>query len=66
MLIELLIDKIILHDDRIEIYYKTHNVEENPDEANEVSRDFSLHGTKIKITRKGFSVTFWVCFEKIN
>ena len=46
MLIELLIEKIILHDDRIEIYYKTHNEAENPDEASEVSRDFSLNGTK--------------------
>ena len=53
MLIELLIEKIILYDDRVEIYYKTHNEAENPDEASEVSRDFSLNGTKIKITRKG-------------
>lgn len=61
MLIELLIEKIILYDDRVEIYYKTHNEAENPDEASEVSREFSLNGTE-KITQRGFCATFRVSF----
>ena len=51
MLIDTLVDKIILFDDKIEIYYKyTHN--NNPDEiSQEIRRDFCLpFGKRIAVT----------------
>ncbi len=58
VMIELLIEKIIVHEEKIEIFYKTNNTT-NPDEPTlEVHRDFCLFGRKIKITQKGFETTF--------
>ena len=58
LLIELLIDKIILYEDKIEIFYKYTN-NNNPDEPQaEVHRDFFLCGQEIKITQSGFSTIF--------
>ena len=58
LLIEFLIDKIILYEDKIEIFYKYTN-NNNPDEPQaEVHRDFSLYGREIKITQSGFSTVF--------
>ncbi|MBR3875416.1 MAG: recombinase family protein [Clostridia bacterium] len=57
-MIELLIDKIILYEDRIEIFYIYGN-NTDPDEPNlEVHRDFFLSSQKIKITQRGFEATF--------
>ena len=57
-MIELLIDKIILYEDRIEIFYIYGN-NTDPDEPNlEVHRDFFLSTPKIKITGRGFEATF--------
>ena len=57
LLIEFLIDKIILYEDKIEIFYKYTN-NNNPDEPiTEVHRDFSLYGQEIKITQSGFSTS---------
>ena len=57
-MIELLIDKIIIYEDRIEIFYVYGN-NTDPDEPNlEVHRDFSLYSQKIKITQRGFEATF--------
>ena len=57
-MIELLIDKIILYEDRIEIFYVYGN-NTDPDEPNlEVHRDFFLYGQEIKITQSGFSTVF--------
>ncbi len=57
-MIELLIDKIILYEDRIEIFYVYGN-NTDPDEPNlEVHRDFFLSNQKIKITQRGFEATF--------
>ena len=58
LLIEILIDKIILYEDKIEIFYKYTN-NNNPDEPiTEVHRDFFLCGQEIKITQSGFSTIF--------
>ena len=52
--IEMLIDKVILYDDRIEIHYKY--TDKNPDETlTEVHRDFLLCDIEIKITQRDFS-----------
>jgi hypothetical protein len=57
-MIELFIDKIILYEDRIEIFYIYGN-NTDPDEPNlEVHRDFFLSNRKIKITQRGFEATF--------
>jgi len=57
-MIELLIDKIILYEDKIEIFYKYTN-NNNPDEPQtEVHRDFFLCNQEIKITQRGFEATF--------
>ena len=56
-LIESLIDKVVLYEDKIEITYKYTN--NNPDDFHkEVHRDFLLYGLEIKITQSGFSVIF--------
>ena len=56
-LIESLIDKVVLYEDKIEITYKYTN--HNPDDFHkEVHRDFLLYGLEIKITQSGFSVIF--------
>ena len=58
LLIEFLIDKIILYEDKIEIFYK-YTKNNNPDEPiTEVHRDFYLFNQKIKITQRGFEATF--------
>jgi DNA invertase Pin-like site-specific DNA recombinase len=58
IMIELLISKVILDEDKIEIFYKTNN-DKNPDELSfEVHRDFYLLGHKIKITQRGFEIAF--------
>ena len=58
LLIEFLIDKIILYEDKIEIFYKYTN-NNNPDEPiTEVHRDFFLCNQEIKITGSGFSTVF--------
>ena len=58
ILIEFLIDKIILYEDKIEIFYKYTN-NNNPDEPRaEVHRDFYLYEQMIKITQSGFSTIF--------
>ena len=57
MLVELLIDKVILYDDKIEITYKYNSTD--PDEPEkEVRRDLLLFGKKIKITQRSFTVLF--------
>ena len=57
-MIELLIDKIILYEDRIEIFYICGN-NTDPDEPTlEVHRDFCLYRRKIKTTQRGFEATF--------
>ena len=56
-LIESLIDKVVLYEDKIEITYKYTN--NNPDDFHkEVHRDFLLYGLEMKITQSGFSVIF--------
>jgi hypothetical protein len=56
-LIESLIDKVVLYEDKIEITYKYTN--NNPDDFyKEVHRDFLLYGLEIKITQSGFSIIF--------
>ena len=56
-MIELLIDKIILYEDRIEIFIYGNNID--PDESTlEVHRDFCLYRRKIKTTGRGFEATF--------
>lgn len=58
LLIEFLIDKIILYEDKIEIFCK-YTKNNNPDESiTEVHRDFYLYGQEIKITQSGFSTAF--------
>lgn len=58
ILVEFLIDKIILYEDKIEIFYKYIN-NNNPDEPTmEVHRDFFLCNQEIKITGSGFSTVF--------
>ncbi|MBO5510481.1 MAG: hypothetical protein J6B24_01985, partial [Clostridia bacterium] len=53
MLIDTLIDKIILFDDKIEIYYK-YTQNNNPDEIlQEIRRDFCLPSGKV------LSATYW-------
>ena len=52
--IEMLIYKVILYDDRIEIHYKY--TDKNPDKTlAEVHRDFLLCDIEIKITQRDFS-----------
>ena len=65
-MIELLIDKIILYEDRIEIFYICGN-NTDPDEPNlEVHRDFFLSDQKIKITGRGFEATFELYYKYGN
>ena len=53
-IIEMLIDKVILYDDRIEIHYKY--TDKNPDETlTEVHRGFLLCDIEMKITQRDFS-----------
>ena len=57
-LIEYLIERIVLYEDKIHIFYKYTN-NNNPDEPiTEVHRDFFLCGQEIKITQSGFSTIF--------
>ena len=57
-MIELLIDKIILYEDRIEIFYIYGNNTDPDEPITEVHRDFFLSNQKIKITQRGFEATF--------
>ena len=58
-LIEYLIERIVLYEDKIHIFYKHTKQNTNPDEPRaEVHRDFSLYGQEIKITQSGFSTIF--------
>ena len=57
-LVALLVDKVTLYEDTIEISFKYSN-NTNPDETlTEVHRDFLLYGTDIKITQRCFTVIF--------
>ena len=58
-LIEYLIERIILYEDKIHIFYKYTKQNTDPDEPKtEVHRDFFLCGQEIKITQSGFSTIF--------
>ena len=57
-MIELLIDKIILYEDRIEIFYIYGNNTDPDEPTQEVHRDFCLYRRKIKTTGRGFEATF--------
>ena len=57
-LVALLVDKVTLYEDTIEISFKYSN-NTNPDETlTEVHRDFYLYGTKMKITQRCFTAIF--------
>ncbi len=57
-LVSLLVDRVTLFEDKIEISYKYSN-NTNPDETlTEVHRDFLLYGTKMKITQRCFTAIF--------
>ena len=58
-LIEYLIERIVLYEDKIHIFYKHTKQNTDPDEPKtEVHRDFFLCGQEIKITGSGFSTIF--------
>ena len=57
-LVQLLVEKVVVYEDKIEITYKYCD-NTNPDETvTEVHRDFLLFGTKMKITQRNFAVIF--------
>ena len=57
-LVQLLVEKVVVYEDKIEITYKYCD-NTNPDEtARQVHRDFLLFGTKMKITQRNFAVIF--------
>ena len=57
-LVQLLVEKVVVYEDKIEITYKYCD-NTNPDETvTEVHRDFLLFGTKMKITQRNFTVIF--------
>ena len=57
-LIEILVEKVTLYEDKIEISFR-YSKNTNPDETlTEVHRDFYLYGTKIKITQRCFTAIF--------
>ena len=57
-LVALLVDKVTLYEDTIEISFKYSN-NTNPDETlTEVHRDFLLFGKKMKITQRSFTAIF--------
>ena len=57
-LVQLLVEKVVVYEDKIEITYKYCD-NTNPDETvTEVHRDFLLFGTKMKITQRNFTIIF--------
>ena len=57
-LIEILVERVTLYEDKIEIsfiYSKNTNLDET---LTEVHRDFLLYGTKMKITQRSFTAIF--------
>ena len=57
-LIEILVEKVTLYEDKIEISFR-YSKNTNPDETlTEVHRDFLLCGTKMKITQRCFTAIF--------
>ena len=57
-LIEILVEKVTLYEDKIEISFR-YSKNTNPDETlTEVHRDFLLYGTKMIITQRSFTAIF--------